>query len=64
MYYGYQTQSGKPDPRPPQSPVQPNLELARAYVPDQPYTRIFSPEEALCQGTLFPDLVRPYTGKC
>lgn len=60
MYYGYQTQTGKPDPRQPGPPAQPNLVLARAYVPDQPYTRVFPPEEALRQGTLFPDLVRPY----
>jgi hypothetical protein len=60
MYYGYQTHSGKPDPRRPNPPMEPNLVLARAYVVPQQYTRIFPPEEALRQGTLFPDLVRPY----
>jgi len=34
--------------------------LARAYVPIQQYGRIFSPEEALMKGTLFPDLWSPY----
>jgi hypothetical protein len=37
-----------------------NRKLARAYVPIQQYGRIFSPEEALMKGTLFPDLWRPY----
>lgn len=60
MYYGYQTQSEKPNSRQPNPPMEPNLVLARAYVVPQPYTRIFPPEEALGQGTLFPDLVRPY----
>ncbi|MDI9511970.1 MAG: spore coat associated protein CotJA [Bacillota bacterium] len=37
--------------------------LARAYVPMQKYGKIFCPEGALAKGTLFPDLVRPYTKK-
>lgn len=67
MYYGYQTHpdhSNNPrHPNPPMEPNMPNMPnmiLARAYVLPQQYTRIFSPEEALRQGTLFPDLVRPY----
>lgn len=36
-------------------------ELARAYVPVQIYTRRFSPAEGLKAGTIFPELVRPYT---
>jgi len=60
MYYGYQTDSRKPDNVQPNPPSIPNLELARAYVLPQTYTRAFSPEEALKQGTLFPELVRPY----
>lgn len=39
---------------------QPHLKLAQAYVPYQKYSTIFSPQEALKQGTLFPELVRPY----
>lgn len=37
------------------------LQLAVAYVPWQNYGAIFSPEEALEKGTLFPDLYRPYS---
>lgn len=40
----------------------PELELAQAYVPDQPYERTFSPEEGLKKGTIFPSLFRPYKG--
>lgn len=36
------------------------IQLTRAFVPDQPYTDIFPPEEALRRGTLFPNLAIPY----
>lgn len=39
------------------------LELARAYIPYQRYTKSFSPMEALEHGTMFPELVRPYKGR-
>lgn len=32
------------------------MELARAYVPDQPYVGIFPVEEAIYKGTVFPNL--------
>ncbi|HLR33987.1 MAG TPA: spore coat associated protein CotJA [Tissierellales bacterium] len=35
-------------------------QLARAYVPFQIMNQIFSPEEALRKGTLFPELYEPY----
>ena len=35
-------------------------ELARAYVPFQIMNQVFSPDEALKKGTLFPELYRPY----
>ena len=60
MYYGYQIESNKHDPNKPDTPVQPNLQLARAYVLPQTYTKVFPPEEALREGTLFPELVMPY----
>lgn len=41
----------------------PSLELARAYIPIQILKKIFEKEEALCRGTLYPELVRPYIGK-
>lgn len=30
--------------------------LAHAYVPWQEYGKVYSPHEALCKGTIFPDL--------
>ncbi|MCI8342224.1 MAG: spore coat associated protein CotJA [Firmicutes bacterium] len=33
---------------------------AQAYVPYQESFNISSGEEALCQGTIFPDLIQPY----
>jgi len=48
----------------PEKPVRPifpeGIELARAYIPFQIYTKSFSPEEALAKGTMFPELYRPY----
>ncbi len=34
--------------------------LATAYIAPQDYKAGYCPNEALCQGTLFPELVRPY----
>ena len=36
------------------------LPLATAYVRPQCYTQISNPMQALCQGTVFPELVSPY----
>jgi len=63
MYYGYPSGYVPPDPRYSYPAAQPDLVLARAYVPPQTYTNAFSPEEALREGTLFPELVRPYEKK-
>ncbi len=67
MYDGYQGytagyEPGKPE-RPDRYHMTPidNLVLAQAYIPIQRYGKTFPPEEALKQGTLFPELVRPYT---
>lgn len=35
-------------------------ELARAYVPPQRYSQVWSPAEGLMKGTIFPELYRPY----
>jgi len=40
-----------------------NWELARVYVISQPYTNMYSPEEGLKRGTIFPDLYMPYINK-
>ncbi len=37
-----------------------NIRLAEAYVPYQTYTVAFNPAEALCAGTIFPELYKPY----
>ena len=34
--------------------------LAMAYIKDQPFGEVYSMSEALCRGTLFPDLDKPY----
>ena len=39
------------------------MELAQAYVRAQPLTGIFSPEESLQRGTVFPNLSQPYKRK-
>jgi len=63
MKFGYQGYYKDPDPRTPQTPVGNQMNLAEAYIPFQKYTTAFSPMEALKQGTLFPELVRPYVKK-
>ncbi|NLL67500.1 MAG: spore coat associated protein CotJA [Clostridiaceae bacterium] len=40
----------------PVMPVRP--QLAQAYIPYQLYNKIFSPQEALKKGTIFPELVK------
>jgi len=47
------TMSRFPDETPP----------AMAYVPFQQEMTTYPPEEALCAGTLFPVLDKPFTGK-
>ncbi len=39
------------------------LELARAYVPNQPYVGMLPLDEALKKGSLFPNLFDPYESK-
>lgn len=37
-----------------------NAVLAMAYVPIQELNTVYTEEDALCQGTLFPDLDKPF----
>ena len=37
-----------------------NPMLAKAYVPYQELDETFSPQDSLCHGTTFPELVSPY----
>lgn len=39
-----------------------NCRLATIYFPSQQYRAGFEPAEALCKGTLFPELVFPFKG--
>ncbi len=38
----------------------PPLELARAYIPFQNFNQVLPPPEGLREGTIFPELIRPY----
>lgn len=40
--------------------------VAMAYVPWQQLEEVYEPEVALCHGTLFPELFKPFTagGRC
>ena len=50
-------QPGRPPVNPPyHPPAQPGMRLAHAYVPWQTYDTVYSPQEALNRGTLFPEL--------
>ncbi len=60
MYDSYQDESSQQLHHPPSPPAVRRPRLAEAYVPDQQYVKAFPPAEALAQGTLFPELVRPY----
>lgn len=35
------------------------VRVGYAFVPEQEFNRVFSPEEALCRGTIFPELYLP-----
>lgn len=42
-----------------------SLPLTMAYVPFQSYGVMYEPDKALCRGTVFPDLDKPFLGcKC
>ncbi len=40
-----------------------DLPLTMAYVPVQKWTEVYSEPDALCRGTLFPELDKPFYGK-
>jgi hypothetical protein len=37
---------------------------AMAYVPWQHFTKAYEPQKALMVGTIFPELDKPFCGKC
>lgn len=63
MFYNYPETHANSAPNNPCPPEPRDLVLARAYIPNQEFGKTFPPNEALHQGTLFPELVRPYTKK-
>ena len=40
-----------------------NTPLAMAYVPWQQWREIYEPDKALCRGTIFKELDKPFLGK-
>ncbi len=40
-----------------------DLPIAMAYVPMQKWSEVYSENDALCRGTLFPELDKPFFGK-
>ena len=45
------------------SPDMSRLPLAASFVPFQTLTTVYEPMQALAQGTLFPDLDKPFQGR-
>ena len=39
------------------------LPLTMAYVPMQRFTQVYDTEKGLCQGTIFPELDKPFLGR-
>ncbi len=44
----------------PEGTFPPRMSLAMAYVPFQSWEQTLPPQKALCQGTVFPSLVKPF----
>ncbi|MCL2202848.1 MAG: spore coat associated protein CotJA [Defluviitaleaceae bacterium] len=55
-------QPPKSTPQMPTAPTPEKMELAQAYVRHQPLEAVYSPEEGLQNGTIFPNLRQPYRG--
>ncbi len=45
-------------------PLPKDTVTAMAYVPYQNAGKLYAPEQALCRGTLFPDLDKPFDPDC
>jgi len=45
------------------SPLPENMVVAMAYVPFQQFSKVYTPEQALDAGTLFPELDKPFYGR-
>ena len=46
------------------TPFPAHTPVAMAYVPYQNMTEVYEPEHALQVGTIFPELDKPFPGKC
>lgn len=38
--------------------------VAMAYIPWQSFGQVYDPKKALMTGTIFPELDKPFTGRC
>ncbi|MBC8534779.1 spore coat associated protein CotJA [Clostridiales bacterium NSJ-40] len=45
------------------APLPENMVVAMAYVPFQQFSKVYTPEKALDNGTLFPELDKPFYGR-
>lgn len=45
-------------------PIPKKVSLAMAYIPYQNAGKLYAPEQALCMGTLFPELNFPFRPDC
>ena len=45
------------------APLPENMVVAMAYVPFQQFSKVYTPEKALDNGTLFPELDNPFYGR-
>lgn len=45
-------------------PLPEDTTVTMAYVPYQNAGRLYSPEQAICSGTLFPELDKPFAPDC
>ena len=45
-------------------PVPENAVVAMAYIPYQNARRLYSPEQGICSGTMFPELNKPFDPEC
>ena len=44
-------------------PIPENTVVAMAYVPYQNAQKLYSPEQGICSGTMFPELNKPFDPK-
>ena len=63
MYSGARRQERPAPVQQTERPAAVELPLAMAYVPRQRWNTVYSLEQALAEGTLFPELNKPFCGR-